>query len=198
MARQQQRSEETHARIINTAFTCFARDGYTATRVAEICREAGVSKGAFYHHFPSKQAVFLELMKSWLAEIDQQIQTQLGSSLPVPERFQVLANLVDRVFTDAQGSLPIFLEYFSQAARDDYIWQETVAPYQHFTTLIAGVFQEGIEEGSLRQIDPQVAARAIVSMAVGILVQGLVSSPGVDWGQVARDSVTMFIDGLRA
>ena len=56
----QQRSEETRARILAAALDRFARYGYDATGVAEICRAAGVSKGAFYHHFPSKQAAFLE------------------------------------------------------------------------------------------------------------------------------------------
>jgi AcrR family transcriptional regulator len=52
--RTQQRGEETHARILEAAAACFGQHGYDAVGVAEICRQANVTKGAFYHHFPSK------------------------------------------------------------------------------------------------------------------------------------------------
>ncbi|MEN6436882.1 MAG: TetR/AcrR family transcriptional regulator [Anaerolineaceae bacterium] len=194
---QQQRSEETRSRIISTAFACFARYGYDATGVAEICSEAGVSKGAFYHHFPSKQAVFLELMKLWLSGVEEETRKLLSSTLPVPERFMHFAGLIHGISSDAEGRLNIVLEYYSRASRDKYVWQETVAPYQHFTDLISGVIQEGIDEGSIRPVDPQVAARAMVSLAIGILLQGLVSSQEVDWGQVTQDSLQMFFKGLQ-
>ena len=63
----QTRSQETKNQILGAAYQLFSQSGYDATGVAEICQAAGVSKGAFYYHFPSKQAVFLELMDNWLA-----------------------------------------------------------------------------------------------------------------------------------
>ena len=50
----QSRGEETHNRILDAALEAFARKGYDDTSVAEICQLAGVTKGGFYHHFPSK------------------------------------------------------------------------------------------------------------------------------------------------
>ncbi|MGD8474909.1 MAG: helix-turn-helix domain-containing protein, partial [Anaerolineae bacterium] len=67
----QQRGEETRTRILDVAQEAFARYGYDATGVAEICRRAGVTKGGFYHHFPSKQDVFLEMLERWLEGMDQ-------------------------------------------------------------------------------------------------------------------------------
>ncbi len=65
----QARSEETRTHILEAALRRFANHGYSAASVDEICAEAGVSKGAFYHHFPSKQALFLELLNEWLDKI---------------------------------------------------------------------------------------------------------------------------------
>jgi len=62
----QQRSEETYSRILDAAAASFARNGYERTGVAEICHAAGISKGAFYYHFSSKQALFLALLQRWL------------------------------------------------------------------------------------------------------------------------------------
>ena len=66
----QQRSEETRANILDAAVRRFAISGYDAASVDEICAEAGVSKGAFYHHFPTKQTVFLALLEGWLKTIE--------------------------------------------------------------------------------------------------------------------------------
>ena len=68
----QQRGEETRSHILDVAGELFAQRGYDATSVADICDGAGVTKGAFYHHFESKQAVFLELRDRWLAPLDMQ------------------------------------------------------------------------------------------------------------------------------
>lgn len=77
--------EEPRSRILQAAEECFARYGYDATGVAEICRRAGVSKGAFYHHFPSKQALFLEMLESWLGELNARIQEIRFASRTSPQ-----------------------------------------------------------------------------------------------------------------
>jgi TetR/AcrR family transcriptional regulator, transcriptional repressor for nem operon len=41
--------------MLDAAFTLIRTKGYAATSVDDICREAGVTKGAFFHHFPSKE-----------------------------------------------------------------------------------------------------------------------------------------------
>ena len=74
----QQRSEETQAQIIKSAIKLFSTNGYTAASVDMICKDAGISKGAFYHHFESKQALFLALLDGWLTTIDKSIEALAG------------------------------------------------------------------------------------------------------------------------
>ena len=57
--KQEERSQETRSRILAAAEQSFAEHGYDVTSVDSICHAAGVSKGAFYHHFPSKGSVFV-------------------------------------------------------------------------------------------------------------------------------------------
>src|SRR4030042_884054 len=66
----QVRSEETRNRILQSAHKLFSETGFDASGVAGICRAAGVSKGAFYHHFETKQAVFLQLLEEGLQQVD--------------------------------------------------------------------------------------------------------------------------------
>ena len=55
---QRERSAATIGQLVAAARSLFARDGYAATSLAAVAREAGVSKGAVYHHFPGKRQLF--------------------------------------------------------------------------------------------------------------------------------------------
>jgi len=192
----QRRGEETRSRILEASAESFARYGYDGTAVAEICRRARVTKGAFYHHFPSKQAVFLELLEQWLVGLDAQLEAARAGAATVPQQFLHMAGLVQLVFQIADGKLPIFLEFWTKAGHSPAIWQATIAPYRKYRAFIARMVEAGITEGTLRPIDAEKAAQVIVSLAVGVLLQGLLDPQGADWGQMAEDGVRMLLEGL--
>src|SRR5690554_7577586 len=50
--------DERRQQILEAAMECFIRNGYAHTRVDDIAREAGLSKGGIYFHFPSKRDIF--------------------------------------------------------------------------------------------------------------------------------------------
>ena len=192
----QRRAEKTRERILKAAEESFARDGYDATGVAGICEQAGVTKGAFYHHFPSKQALFLALLQGWLSRLDTGIETLRVGAPTVPQGLLHMAGLTRYIFSEASGRLPIFLEFMTQASHDREVWQATVAPYRRYRDRFADIVRAGIAEGSLRPVDPDVAALTIVALAVGMLLQGLLDPDGSDWGQAAHDGMTMLLEGL--
>src|SRR4030065_551836 len=104
----QKRSKATRDNILDAATQLFSRNGYDATGVAEICQAAGVSKGAFYHHFPSKQAVFLDLLESWLATLDGGLQAISQGEQDVPHILLQMTEILTAVFQTGGSSLPLF------------------------------------------------------------------------------------------
>lgn len=54
LSRQQQKSQETKAKIFQAAKRILQKKGYEALSIKNICEEAGVSNGSFYHHFKTK------------------------------------------------------------------------------------------------------------------------------------------------
>lgn len=192
----QRRSEETHERILQAAAEGFAQNGYDSTSVAEICERAGVSKGAFYHHFPSKQDVFLELLNHWLAELDVQMAVVRDQALTVPEGLVLMADMAKLVFEVAEGYLPIFLEFWAKASRDPEVWQATIAPYRRYRNFFVHMIETGISEGSLKPVDPDTAALVVVSLAIGLILQGLLDPEGADWGQAVQEGIHILLGGL--
>jgi TetR/AcrR family transcriptional repressor of nem operon len=59
------RSEQTKQKLLDAALRVFREQGYTATTVDDLCQAAGVTKGAFFHHFESKEAVALAAIEYW-------------------------------------------------------------------------------------------------------------------------------------
>lgn len=186
---QQERAQVTRSRILDAALEGFSRSGFDATGVAEICRAAGVTKGAFYHHFPSKQAVFLELLEHWLSDLDAQFAAIRAGATDVPAALRHMASTIPAIFEAARGRAPLFLEFWTQASRDPEVWQATIAPYRRYRQFFASLLQSGVDEGTLHLRDPESAAGLLVSMAVGLLLQTTLDPGGEDWGRVAQDGL---------
>lgn len=100
------------------------------------------------------------------------------------------------IFRDADQRLPMFLEFWAQASRDQAVWQTTIAPYRRYRDYFAGLIEQGIAEGVFRPVEPQVAARLIVALAVGMLLQGLLDSQEGDWQAITAETMGIVMDGL--
>lgn len=198
MNKHQQRSEETKQQILSAAELSFAQSGYDGTSVAQICQAAGVSKGAFYHHFDKKQAVFLALLHRWLALMDGQIDRLDKGAAEVPERLMAMTGILGQLLRVPPDQLLIYLEYLNKVARDPQLWEMTMQPYHRYLGAIRSLVEEGTAEGSLKAVDPKVASTLIVAMAVGLLVQGYIDPDGADWDMVAQEGMGLLMNGLKS
>jgi AcrR family transcriptional regulator len=193
----QERSQATREQLLASAERCFSRSGYDATGVAEICAEAQVSKGAFYHHFPSKHDVFMSLLENWLKQLDRQLFTLTVSHESVPDSLTQMGSMLGFVFRSASGRLPLFLEFWAQASRDQQVWQATIAPYRRYQQQFARLVQRGVDEGSLNPTDPEAAAWDILALVTGVILQGLLDPDAAEWDKVGQHGLQVMLDGLR-
>lgn len=193
----QQRSKETRRGILTSAARLFSRSGFDGASINDICSEAGISKGAFYHHFSSKQQLFLRLVDDWLEGIDSQLFGKIQAD-SVPESLGQMAKTLGFVFEQARGQLPMFLEFMVRASRDRAVWDAAIAPYRRYQAQFAHLLEKGVDEGSIRSdVDVQNASWALISLAVGILLQGAIDADMADWNEVARSGVRMMVDSMQ-
>ncbi|HUN53186.1 MAG TPA: TetR/AcrR family transcriptional regulator [Candidatus Sulfotelmatobacter sp.] len=79
-----ERGQATRQRIVGTAAGLFAELGYEATSVEMVLRDSGVSRGALYHHFDSKEALFEAVLEQVEAEVaDATVVASRGIADPV-------------------------------------------------------------------------------------------------------------------
>ncbi|MBN1835680.1 MAG: TetR/AcrR family transcriptional regulator [Spirochaetales bacterium] len=195
-ASEHQRAEETRERILGAAEECFARDGFEATGVAEICTVAGVSKGALYHHFPSKQTIFVELYERWMEGFMEEMRAVRDEAGSVPQALMVMVRMIGVIFQTASEKLPVFFEFLTKSTREPEIWKATAAPYRLFKEFFAEMIRRGIQEGSLKDVDPERTAQILVSYGAGLVMQGVFDPQGGDWVRVGVEGLGMLLEPI--
>ncbi len=119
---QTERSAAMRARLVDATIESLLEHGYAHTTAVEICRRAGVTRGALHHHFPSISALFVEVLEAIYRDSDAAVEGEGGESIASLEA------LVRRGF--ARVSQPRFKAVIEiwLAARNDPAFAEEVGP----------------------------------------------------------------------
>ena len=184
-AREQKR-QRTRARLYGEALAEFSRVGFGAASVAEIARAAGVSRPAFYFHFPTKEHVLLELQ--WHHE--RSLVDTLDGCETLSDTLMTLADEVVTGLESIEGpglARDMMLIY---ARRPEWLPLDE-QPYP-LARLIEKRFVESAARGELRQgLDPATAPLLALTAMFGYLI----ASP--ETPDRRRDLRTMFSLYLR-
>jgi len=192
------RGLDTYNTILHHSLELFSQKGYDATSVADICHSAQVSKGAFYHHFPSKQDLFLALMSTWLQQLDNLFKTAGDSAANVPAALEGMAQYTGTIFAELKRGFPILLEFWRQASREPQIWEQAVAPYRRYLEFFSKLFRSGIDDGAFTEdLDPDLAAQILMAVVMGLLLQASFDPDGADWQDTTFSGIKLFLKGIR-
>jgi len=189
------KGKESRKKLLEAAEACFTKYGFHASSVDMICKAAGMSKGAFYHHFTSKQELYLEMLDQWLKIIDRYIESARSDSKNVLELFRNIGE-AKLLFQEAAGKLPIFIELWVRASRDEELKKIMIGSYYKYLELFKSLIDEGINEGLIKKVNPDTVSRMVIAVAVGFIMQGMLDPEGTDWDRVARECPEIILKGL--
>ena len=91
---QSERKEETRRQILDAAAAAFAKDGYAATSLNDVIRHSELTKGAFYFHFPSKEALALAVIDDLRDSWSSMVTLAVDLEKPATEQARDMAGLV--------------------------------------------------------------------------------------------------------
>jgi TetR/AcrR family fatty acid metabolism transcriptional regulator len=131
------RGEECRARLLAAAAHEFARHGYHQTRVSTIVADAGVSQPTFYFYFPSKEAIFSELVQTFYQRfhaLAEDVSLHAGHPLPyVIGQMQARMEAIFQLFAEDPNITRISL---FQAPDAEHIKQEMAERFHHRLRLL--------------------------------------------------------------
>ena len=153
-----EQSRGRRERILDAAFHAFATRGYRDTAVDDIAGAAETSKGGIYFHFPTKEAIFRELMETTADKLVARVERAVAlESEPVAKADAAIRTVLSTFSGHRTMARLLFLDTMG-AGR---VFQaQTNALHARFATLIQGYLDEAVAAGAVAPFDTRIVSIA--------------------------------------
>lgn len=150
-ATQAERSRARREQILDAAFHTFTRRGYRDTAMDEIAAAADTSKGGIYFHFPTKEAIFRELVRTTADRLAAKVERAVAEQTEPIARADAALRTVLGTFAGHRTMARLFFIDAMGAGR--VFNAETNALHDRFAGMIAGYLDEAVDVGSIPPLD---------------------------------------------
>jgi AcrR family transcriptional regulator len=181
------RAAERRQYVLDAARRCFLANGFHATSMKDILREAQMSPGNLYRYFPSKDALVLAIVEATLAEITSPLAPAAdGEPLPLAETLHEVLRRFERLDT---GAPRLAIQIWGEALRDPALAALLATALERVKAGFVPLVEEQRGRGSIPvDASAEHVATVLVGTVHGFIVQNCLL--GVD--------AATYIDGLQA
>jgi len=151
-----EQSRSRRERILDAAFSAFAAHGYRDTAVDDIAGAAETSKGGIYFHFPSKEAIFRELMQTTADKLVARVERAVALETEPVARAEAALKTVLSTFSGHRTMARLLFLDLSGAGRA--FQAETNNLHDRFARLIGGYLDDAVAAGAIPPLDTQVTS----------------------------------------
>ncbi len=174
---------ERRKQVLDCARRVFAERGYHETSIDDLIRDAGIARGTFYLYFPSKRALFEELLDTFLVELRSAIRP-IEVDGPVPPPVVQLQENVVRLLASLEDHRHMTRILLREAAGlDDEFDRKLRDFYDQLHGLIKGGLELGISMGLIRSCDPDIVGRCVLG-SIREVVASVILPPQGDAGRL--------------
>ena len=192
--RRAERGDVTRAEIVRTARELFTERGYAAVGTNEVVARAGVTRGAMYHHFPDKRALFRAVYEQTEHELAERVAAKLAAIDDPWERIVAGMRLFFDICTDPRLRQVGLVDGPAVLGWQD--WRDIGTRYL-FGLVTAGL-QAAMDEGVLRRADVRRLAHLVIgALGEAAMVLANAEDPRAERKEVEA-AVLYLLEGMRA
>jgi len=163
----------TKDRILDAAVDVFARKGYHGAGVEDIVAASGTSKGAFYHYFASKQAIFLTLMDNLAEVVEQGVEAAISAEQGAMAKVEAALRVVVETAAEQRDLAKILL--VEAVGLGPEFEEKRLEIHRRFAHVIQRHLDRAVAEGDIPPQDTALVARAWFGALNEIISQWLLS-----------------------
>src|SRR5262245_55195850 len=152
---------DSRARIVAAAAAEFAARGYAGASVDRIARTARLNKAMIYYHFPSKAALYREILNDMFAAVHARVAGVAASAAAPREKIRGYVAAIAGEAEARPHFPPIWLREIAEGGR--HIDAATVAHVHGVLAALSRIVDEGARNGSFRRVNPVVLHGGIIA-----------------------------------
>ncbi len=168
------RGKRRKKRFMEEALVLFGKKGYHATTVEEIAKAVRTGKGTFYWYWPSKEALFHELVLQKFDSYSQALESVTSMDLTVPEKLLLLVNGVSVLYGRYRQLCKLIYSMVSDGS--DSLHREVNRAareyYGYFKQTLLDMVRKGQQEGAIDgTVDSESLVTILISVFDGVMIQ---------------------------
>ncbi len=191
-------SEERKDQILEAATRVFTQRGFDEARMDDIVAEAGLSKGALYWYFESKEALITAIVDRVFDWESAHMREIIASDETAPRKIEALIEITVQDLGKMKPLMPILFEFWSLSLRKESVNQAIKRYYQRFLDLIEPVIQQGIAAGDFRPMNVSRAAITFVAVFEGTMLMWAYFPDRVEFEEQFKITLDILLQGLAA
>jgi AcrR family transcriptional regulator len=190
--------QQRRAQILAAAMTCFARQGYHATSMDDVVRESGLSVGAIYSYFASKEDLFLALSDDRAEQTLAYLNDVFRRPGPMADKSRDAIDYFFRQLSDDLIPLArVNVEFLSEAAKSDRIKERQQRRCESIRQFLRWLLTDAQQRGEVRvDVDVPAAAELMLALNEGILLLSVAGLRQVDLDKLKPAYVAFLNSGL--
>jgi TetR/AcrR family acrAB operon transcriptional repressor len=201
MKRTKEEAEETRTLIIDAALAVFCRKGYADTRLEDIADEAGLTRGAIYHHFAGKVGLYDALLEAKTSGAHDLLGALDDQDIPALERLRgLMVKFLSLLEEDEEFRRVQELNFFKTAYSAELeegmaLKRSAIAGLEK---TIEALIRRGVAKGEMRaKANPRASAIAAIGLVNGVTVNWLLDTSRFSIRAMAAPIVDSFLSGLK-
>ena len=189
--------EERQYQILEAAMEVFVINGYANTRMDDIVQKSGLSKGALYHHYPSKKELFIALIDHWEIYCFPDFYSGASVDRSASDTLRDFASAVLDVFKEKKYVFLAEVEFWALSNQDDEIKERSKSLYKKLLNLFELVLQKGIRTGEFKEIDTKAVSLILLTGFQGINWFCIFGEDQVSPEKYIEESINILIKSIK-